>query len=378
MGTIVARKRADKTTAYMAKIILKKDGAVVHRETKTFDRRPAAAAWIARREEELRQPGALERAARSGDTLADAIDRYTEKSLKQIGRTKAQVLAAVKTYPIAGMAAASIQAQDIVNFADELSRTRKPQTVGNYLSHLSSVFAIARPAWGIGLDYQAMKDAQAVLKRLGTVKASDRKERRPTLGELDALLTLYADRERRTLMAPMTHIILFALFSTRRQDEICRIRWDDLDEDGSRILVRDMKNPGEKFGNDVWCDLPPEALAAIRCMPKVRDEIFPYNAGSISASFTRACKLLDIEDMDFHRLRHEGVSRLFEMGKGIPQVAAVSGHRSWSSLKRYAHIRQTGDKYSGWSWLEHLDKPARAGSKPLSKRTKASRGLPVD
>ena len=26
----------------------------------------------------------------------------------------------------------------------------------------------------------------------------------------------------------------------------------------------------------------------------------------------------------------------------------VSGHRSWSSLKRYTHIRQTGDKYAGW------------------------------
>jgi hypothetical protein len=27
----------------------------------------------------------------------------------------------------------------------------------------------------------------------------------------------------------------------------------DLDAEGSRVLVRDMKNPGEKIGNDVWC-----------------------------------------------------------------------------------------------------------------------------
>jgi hypothetical protein len=60
---------------------------VAHREAKTFDRRQAAAAWLKRREEELSKP--------------DAIDRYTAESRKKIGRTKAQVLAAIKGYDIA-------------------------------------------------------------------------------------------------------------------------------------------------------------------------------------------------------------------------------------------------------------------------------------
>jgi hypothetical protein len=42
---------------------------------------------------------------------------------------------------------------------------------------------------------------------------------------------------------------------------------------------------------------------------------------------------------------------LFEMGRTIPQVAAVSGHRSWTNLKRYTHIRQSKDKYEAWKWL---------------------------
>jgi hypothetical protein len=41
----------------------------------------------------------------------------------------------------------------------------------------------------------------------------------------------------------MQKIIAFALFSTRRQEEITLLRWDDLDDD--RILVRDMKHPGD-------------------------------------------------------------------------------------------------------------------------------------
>ena len=78
----------------------------------------------------------------------------------------------------------------------------------------------------------------------------------------------------------------------------------------------------------------------------------------MSAEDRRACLFLGIntEDMpdddrlNFHDLRHDGISRLFEMGWTIPHVASVSGHRSWQSLKRYTHIRQNGDKYAGWGW----------------------------
>jgi integrase len=115
-----------------------------------------------------------------------------------------------------------------------------------------------------------------------------------------------------------------------------------------------MKNPGEKIGNNVWCYLPPEALQIILSMPKRFEEIFPYSGDAIGTNFTRACQFLEIIDLHLHDLRHDGVSRLFEIGRNIPQVAAVSGHRSWSSLKRYTHLRQTGDKYAGWKWLSAL------------------------
>lgn len=151
----------------------------------------------------------------------------------------------------------------------------------------------------------------------------------------------------------MDRVIAFALFSTRRQEEITRIRWADLDVEGSRILVRDMKNPDRKIGNDIWCELPPEALRIIQATPKQRgvSEIFPYTTDAVSAAFTRAAALLGIGDLHFHDLRHEGASRLFEMGRSVPQAASVSGHRSWSSLQRHTHLRQTGDKYAGWKWL---------------------------
>lgn len=96
-------------------------------------------------------------------TLGAAIDRYTTESLKEIGRTKAQVLRSLKGYAIADMDCRAIKSSDIVALADQLSRGRTPQTVGNYLSHLSGIFSIARPAWGHPLDEREMRDAQKVL-----------------------------------------------------------------------------------------------------------------------------------------------------------------------------------------------------------------------
>jgi integrase len=351
MGTIVARKRKDGTTGYTAQIVIKRSGKIVHRESQTFDRKQAATTWLGRREGELKSDGGLERAMRPAVSLADVIDRYVEETLSEIGRTKAQVLRAIKAYDIASMDVAKIASSDVVAFARELAKHRKPQTVSNYLSHLQAVFAIARPAWGYALDPLVMKDAFAVARRLGFTGGSEKRERRPTLAELDKLMTHFMGVEtRRPGSIPMTVIIPFALFSTRRQEEITRITRADFEPEHTRVLVRDMKNPGQKIGNDVWCDLPEEAVAIASAMPTA-DRIFPYTTDAISAAFTRACKLLGIEDLHFHDLRHEGVSRLFEMGWGIPKVAGVSGHKSWSSLQRYSHIRKSGDKYAGWKWL---------------------------
>ena len=320
----------------MAQIILKRDGKVVHQESQTFNRRPAAAAWAERREKELRKPDGLKRKV-DDPPLSDVIDRYVTESEKKIGRTKAQVLRKIKTYDIAALRCSEITSADIINFLQALPVT--PQTRQNYLSHLGAIFAVARPMWGYPLDQQSIKDAFAVAKRMGITSKGVSRDRRPTLAELDRLLGHFAKiKARRPASIPMQRIIAFAIFSTRRQEEIVTIRWADYQ--GNRILVRDMKHPGDKIGNHTWCELVPEAAAIIDPLPCNEDRIFPYSTDAISAAFTRACKFLCIEDLHFHDLRHEGISRLFEMGRTIPQVASVSGHRSWHSLQRYSHLRQ--------------------------------------
>jgi hypothetical protein len=128
----------------------KKSGKIIHREAQTFDRRQAAVAWLKRRETVLSEPGAIDRAKVPDKSLADAIDRYSAESRKAIGRTKAQVLASIKEYDIANLGCGEIRSDHIVGFASELlAGGRQPATVGNYISHLAAIFAIARPLGAI-------------------------------------------------------------------------------------------------------------------------------------------------------------------------------------------------------------------------------------
>jgi integrase len=349
MGTITSRKRKDGTLGHTAQIRIKRDGKLVHTESQTFDRRPAAVVWLKRRETELAAPGAIEALQAPDPPLADVVARYISESKRDFGKTKLQVLRAIARSELGAMRCSEIGSTQVVAFAQSLGT--QPQTVGNYLAHLAAIFAVARPAWGYALNKQAMDDARTVTKRLGVTSRSRQRDRRPTLAELDSLLEHFgAMRARRRDSIPMQQVVLFALFSTRRLEEITRITAEDFDPVRREIWVRDMKHPGEKLGNDVRVALPPEAAAIVQRAGRQSGPIFPHSPDSISTSFTRACSFLGIEDLHFHDLRHEGISRLFEMGYTIPQAAQVSGHRTWTSLKRYTHMREAGDKYAGWAW----------------------------
>jgi integrase len=50
-------------------------------------------------------------------------------------------------------------------------------------------------------------------------------------------------------------------------------------------------------------------------------------------------KRVALDDFHFHDLRHEAISRLFEHGLSIPEVAMISGHRDPRMLFRYTHPR---------------------------------------
>ena len=109
MAQIEKRTRNDGALSYVAKIAIRKNGKWAHREVRTFDKMSAAKNWHAKRMKEITAAGPDLTAVRSkGKTLSAAIDRYITESVKEIGRTKAQVLRAVREYDIADKYCADI------------------------------------------------------------------------------------------------------------------------------------------------------------------------------------------------------------------------------------------------------------------------------
>jgi integrase len=203
-------------------------------------------------------------------------------------------------------------------------------TVNMEVSKLGTVLKYA----AISLNQQwgdPVGAARPLLDHLGLIGAGQSRDRRPSADELKRL--------RRKLAPLMVDIVDFAILTCMRRGEIVNLKWSDIDSKKKLILVRDRKHPRKKLGNDERVPLLGDSLKILQRQPRQSDYIFPVNGEWVSDSFTMACKICEIEDLHFHDLRHEGISRLFEAGYQIQEVALVSGHRSWTQLRRYTQLR---------------------------------------
>lgn len=190
-----------------------------------------------------------------------------------------------------------------------------------------------------------LASARAVLGASGAVSRPEERKRRPTDAELIALRDFWARRRRGI---PMWTVTQFAIATAMRLSEITRIEWADLDVAARTVIIRDRKHPRSKKGNDQTVPLlcgpvtiggdVIDPMTIISAMPREAAAIFPFDARTVSTSFTRAVAGCEIDDLRFHDLRHDGVSRLFEAGYSIEQVSLVSGHRDWNMLRRYTQI----------------------------------------
>lgn len=380
MGTINERIKANGKPSYTAQIRKKHKGKVILNLVETFASKRAAENWLKQQEKALKRPGGLERAvnAKARKSVADCIHDYIEASPEGFGKSKSQMLSYFQRLDFGGFAIEDLSAQDFVKLAMELLsgiqarpadtqkdspshytlRPRKPQTVNGYMVTLGTLIRYGGPICGVTMPRAEFDEAMRTLHHQRIVSKSAQRNRRPTLDEIDMLMAHffrgYCENPR---MLPMHKIMAAAIFEVHRQGALLKQTWADFDRESEEITIRDMKHPRQTKGNDMTLSIREEARAIIMSMPRNNDRIFPYNSDVVSRRFTDACKLLGIEDLHFHDLRHEGISRLFEMGLTIPQVAQISGHQSWQCLKRYTQIKQLGDKYEGWKWWDVVRAP---------------------
>jgi len=364
---------------------------VIYTESNTFTKDAQAKAWAKRREGELENPDQLAAAIAKKASGIDArvisfgelVDKYVEvvKPLKPWGITKDNVLKLLKRYPIAKIPAESMTAKNVIDHIVVRSQESSPQTAGQDYMYIRQVFSVSEDLLGVKVSFGVIDRAQKTLSKIGAIGKSKDRERRPEIEEISAMVALsYRKRHSRYYREGnimMDKIIVFAMFSGRRQSEICRINRTDTDYDRQEVLIRDMKHPSKKEGNNVWCYVPDEAWKVMLSMPKINgdDRWFPFVARSVGDYYRRMRvetgnnqyfdgqeEAPDNPNLRFHDLRHECTSWLFEKnGLGderwdVPRVALVTGHQNWNSLKRYANLRHIKpmDRWVGWEWKDKV------------------------
>lgn len=343
MGTITARRRSNGTTGYTAQIRLKREGRVVHTESETFSSKALARTWMTRREAELDVQRARGETVGRRMTVEQMIEWYEgrERPDAPWGRTKRADLARMKAGALAG------KRVDLLTQGDFIAYTEKrradgagPATATNDLIWFRQVFRAADVVLRSPVPMEALNRAAEYLRQTRVIGKPQKRDRRLRDGEEEKILKHFANRGR-TAKIPMRDIVRFALATARREEEITRLRWSDIDRKKGTALLRDVKHPTQKIGNDKEFRLLSAALGIIDAQPRVESEprIFPYNPKSVGTAFTNAMPVLGIEDLHFHDLRHEATSRFFEAGYEIQQVVHFTLHESWQTLKRYTHLR---------------------------------------
>lgn len=316
--------------------------------SETFLRHEDARKWATATERRIDLGEApLKRAKVDPTTFTHLIDLHVE-DMREVGkvlrRSKRFTLNALKT-KLGSVKIKDLSRERLIQFGkDRAKEGAGPVTLSADIGYLKLVLTHAAAVHGVNVKVEPVDLARVALKRLGLIGKSRQRDRRPTPDEIKRLLEHF-DSNRR-LQIPMGRIVRFAIASAMRQEEICRIRWSEVNVEQRVVLVHDRKDPREKDGNDQWVPLLNlggfDALRLIRVQRKYHprgDLIFPYNSRSVGAAFRRACRELKIPNLHFHDLRHEATSRLFEAGLRIEQVALVTGHRDWKMLKRYTHLR---------------------------------------
>ena len=181
---------------------------------------------------------------------------------------------------------------------------------------------LARLEWGVNMPTNPVEGIRIP-------NGIKRRERRLREGEYE-LLQAAAEQCRNPYIWAC---IDFAVETGMRRSEILSLLWENVDLDSRIAVLPDTKN-----GSKREVPLTKKAAQILDRLPRDEARAFSTTDYTIRHGWDRLVKRAGIEGLRFHDLRHEAVSRFFEMGLSVPEVAAISGHKDYRMLASYTHV----------------------------------------
>tara|TARA_R110000787_G_C13422728_1_gene445003 strand:- start:1655 stop:2641 length:987 start_codon:yes stop_codon:yes gene_type:complete len=259
-------------------------------------------------------------------TLRDLIVRYVDCIVKDKKGAEIEtiILTAFLREPVCKKALSDMTIKDFASYRDRRLQTITANSLKRQLAPIRHMFQIAIDEWGIPLKENPLDKVK--------LKAQDNKrERRLRDGEYETLIE--ATRTRRNPL--IEKVVVFAIETAMRRGEILNLCWDQIDLKRRSVTILESKN-----GYSRTIPMTPATYALLHEIPREAAKVFPITADSLRLAWGRMLEDTGIEDLHFHDLRHEAISRFFEMGLTVPEVASISGHRDTRMLLRYAHANR--------------------------------------
>ncbi len=267
-------------------------------------------------------------------TIKEALKTYTDRvSIHKRGAKQEKYrarpiwrsfLGKIKISEITTVDVANYRDMRLATVAPHTKRLVSPNTVRLELAMLSDLINIAIIEWGACTDNPVL--------RVRKPKLPPGRDRRITWGEERKLLRAASAHPNQELYS----IIVLAIETAMRQGEILSLEWEHVD-----LRTRIAHLPITKNGSKRDVPLTLRAVDAItRLGIQTQGKVFKYSSDGLKSAWRALVKRCSIENLHFHDLRHEAVSRLFELGTlDMMEVATISGHKSMQMLKRYTHLR---------------------------------------
>jgi len=139
------------------------------------------------------------------------------------------------------------------------------------------------------------------------------------------------------------HLLDFALATAARMQEILKAEWKDVSYKREAWDIPEINVKTSVFRQVPLSEVAMNALKGMEAF-KVEGEprIFHQwkDSSTLSKAWRRVVKRAKIDDLHFHDLRHEAVSRIFETTDLTDtEIMAITGHTSQEMLKAYAKLR---------------------------------------
>ncbi len=231
------------------------------------------------------------------------------------------MLRVIRRHPVTRVSLDRLSAPEIAKYRDQRLSVVTGDTVRRELAIVRHCLEVAKNEWGFMLPSNPVR-----LVKLP--RAGNPRERRVNPGELERLLTACESSQCYWLPA----VIQLAVETGMRRSELLAMRWDDVDLEARTVLLRNTKNG---FPRTVPLSSP--ALKVLKETRRCGDTVFAVSANALRLAWERLKRRAGVSGLRFHDLRHEAVSRFFEKGLNVPEVAMISGHRDPRMLFRYTH-----------------------------------------